>query len=214
MIFRERPKKYSKKLKETYVSKKKSLIITGLHASGKSKELKKIFENKESIFRQEKFVWISASNSLSDWFTNIKKNDTKEFLESFNEEERAEIEEDLKKQHIKIQNLINKTSQAVLFIDDIDYLQGKKKEIVKDLIKVSSIVVCTAKSIQEIDKTIISILDRKKYQEIELSSDQSYDATNIIFIVIILAMLATGNFELAALVMAGRFALKGKDTKK
>jgi len=215
LIFRERTKKYSKKLKETYVSKKKSLVITGLHAAGKSKELNKIFENKESIFRQEKFVRISATDSLSDWFiNNIKKNDTKEFLESFNEEERAEIEEDLKKQHIKIQNLINKTSKAVLFIDDIDHLQGKKKEIVKDLIKVSSIVVCTAKNIQEIDKTIVSILDRKKYQEIALSSDQSYDATNILFVVMILGMLVTGNFELAALIMAGRYALKGKDTKK
>ena len=215
LIFRERPQKYSKKLKETYVSKKKSLVITGLHASGKTKELKKIFKNKEDIFKQDKFVWISATDSLSDWFNlNLKKKDTVEFLESFSEEERAEIEEDLKKQHIRIQNLINKTTKAVLFLDDIDLLQGKKREVAKDIIKVSSIVICTAKNIQEIDKTVMYILNKKEYQEIALSSEQSYDATNILFMLMILAMVITGNIELAAIIMAGRYALKGKDTKK
>jgi len=197
------------------VSKKKSLVITGLHASGKTKELKKIFKNKEDIFKQDKFVWISATDSLSDWFNlNLKKKDTVEFLESFSEEERAEIEEDLKKQHIRIQNLINKTTKAVLFLDDIDLLQGKKREVAKDIIKVSSIVICTAKNIQEIDKTVMYILNKKEYQEIALSSEQSYDATNILFMLMILAMVITGNIELAAIIMAGRYALKGKDTKK
>ena len=214
IIFRERPKKYSKKVKETYISKKKNIIITGMHASGKTKELKKIFKNKESIFKQEKFVWISATDSLTDWFNqNLKKKDTVEFLESLSEEEKIEVEENIKKQHIRIQNLINKTSKAVLFIDDIDRLQGKKKEVVKDLIKVSSLVICTAKSIQDIDKTIMAILHRKTYQEVSLSSEQSYDATNILFVVMILTMVIIGNYELAVLIMAGRYALKGMDKK-
>jgi len=216
IIFRERPKKYSKTLKETYIPKTRSIIITGMHASGKSREIQKIFKDKESIFKHKNFIWISAIDPFSDWFNhNIKKDDTKDFLKSIeSEEERIEVEADIRKQHIKIQTLINKTSKAVLFIDDIDYLQGKKKEIVKDLIKISSLVVCTAKNTQEIDKTITSILHRKKYQEIALSSNQSYDATNILFVTMILGMLATGNLAMAMLVMAGRYALKGKDTKK
>jgi len=214
IIFRERPKKYSKKIKETYISKKQSIIITGMHASGKTKELKKLFKNKESIFKHNKFVWISATDSLADWLNqNIKNKDVIEFLESLSEEERTEVEENIKKQHIRIKNLINKTSKAVLFIDDIDRLQGKKKEVVKDLIKVSSLVICTAKSIRDIDKTIMAILHRKKYQEVTLSSEQSYDATNVLFVMMIITMVIIGNYELAFLIMAGRYALKGVSKK-
>lgn len=216
IIFRERPKKYSKKLKETYIAKTKSILITGLHASGKTKEIQKIFANKEKIYKNKKFIWIAASDPLSDWFNkNIKAQDTQEFLNSLeDEDEKLAVIKDIRKQHIKIQNLINKTEKAILFIDDIDRLQGKKKEVAKDLIKVSSLVICTAKTENEIDKTIASMLHRKKYQEIALNSEASYDATNILFVMIILSMLATGNLAMAGIVMAGRYALKGKDIKR
>jgi hypothetical protein len=217
LIFRERPKKYSKKLKETYIKKTRSLIIEGMHASGKSKELEKIIDAKEEIFKQNTFLHIRGTDPFSDWYnTNIKKRDINRVIqdESLTEEERAEIEADIRKQHIKIHTMIKKAEGSVLFIDDVDALQGKKIEIAKDLIKASSVVICTAKEEAEINKTITALLHRKGYDTVQLSSGSSYDATNILFVSMILAMIATGNHAMAMLVMAGRYALKGKDTKK
>ena len=217
LIFRERPKKYSKKLKETYVKKTRSLIIEGMHASGKTKELEKIVAAKEDIFKQSVFIHIRGADPFSDWYnTNIKKKDINRVIqdEELTEEERAEIEADIRKQHIKIHTMITKAKGSVLFIDDIDLLQGKKIEIAKDLIRAASVVICTAKSEAEINKTITSLLHRKGYDTISLGSSSSYDATNILFVTMVLAMVATGNHAMAMLVMAGRYALKGKDTKK
>lgn len=217
LIFRERPKKYSKKLKETYIKKTRSLIIEGMHASGKTKELEKIIKAKEEIFKQTTFIHIRGTDPFSDWYnTNIKKKDINKVLndEGLSEEERAEIEADIRKQHIKIHTMITKAKGSVLFVDDIDALQGRRIEIVKDLIRASAVVICTAKEESEINKTITSLLHRKGYDTVSLGSSSSYDATNILFVTMVLAMVATGNHAMAMLVMAGRYALKGKDTKK
>jgi hypothetical protein len=217
LIFRERPKKYSKTIKETYIKKTKSLIIEGMHASGKSKELQKIINSKEEIFKQNTFISIRGTDPFSDWYnTNINKQDINNVIqdENLSEDEKIEIETDIRKQHIKIHTLIKKTERAVLFVDDINMLQGKKIEIVKDLIKACSIVICTTKEEADINKTITALLHRKGYETIQLNSGTSYDATNVLFVTFVLAMFATGNHAMAMLIMAGRYALKGKETKK
>ena len=213
IYFRTRPKKFAK-AKDHYISKKKSLLIEGMNASGKSKEIKKLFDRKNEVYIKEKeFIFLKATDSLTDWFqANLKKSDANKLLEdpSLTDEEKEEIEDNINKQYIKIQMLIRKTKGAVLFVDDIDQLSGKKLEVVKDLVKVSKLVIATCKSKRDINKTILNYLDTKQYQEIKLKSDSSYDATNILFVVVILALLATGNLSVAAVLMAGRFALKEK----
>ena len=214
LIFRERSKKYSKDLKETYIKKTQSLIILGSHASGKTKEVNKIYKESHNIYKQKEQIYINAIDPFTDWYNkNIKKKDTDKFIESLDENEVEETIADIKKQHIKIQTLINKCDKNILFIDDIDLLRGKKKEIVKDMMRVSSLIICTAKNRQDIDKTLLNILQKKSYKEIALLSDVSYDATNLIFIAMVVGMLATGMHELAILIMAGRYIIKGKDKK-
>jgi len=214
VIFRERSKKYSKKINETYIKKTLSLIIVGSHASGKTKELNKIYKESINIYKQQTAIYISAIDPFSDWYNkNIRKKDIDNFINTLEENEKDEVMEDIKKQHIKIQSLINKTQGAILYVDDIDKMNGKKKEITKDLVSVASIIICTAKDTNGIDKTIQNMLFNKGYEEIILMSDVSYDATNTIFIMMILGMFATGMHEVALLIMAGRYVLKGNDKK-
>ena len=214
-MFRSRSKKFSKKVDELYIPKTKSIVISGMHHSGKTRELNKLFESKETIFKQTNFVRIQGQDPFSDWYNqNIKKDDQRKFVESFkDQDDQITAEADIRKQHIKIHNLIHRTTKSVLFVDDIDQVSGKKKETLKDLIRVSTIVICTCKDIKELDKTLSTMLYRMQYTEISLKSDTSYDATNILFVMMVLGMLATGNPALAVLVMAGRYALKGKDKK-
>jgi hypothetical protein len=217
IIFRERNKKYSKKVKETYISKKKSILIRGLHASGKTREFEKILKEKESLYKNKEFIVLRGNESFTDWYNkNIKKKDIVKVLEDeeLTEEEREVLEADIKKAHIKAHTLIKKADKAVLIIDDIDLVSGKKLEILKDMLKVCSVFVATCKQEDEINKTLLSIMKNKSYTLISLSSKEAYDATNILFMMFIVSLFATGNYSLAMLVMAGRYALKGQDLKK
>ncbi len=214
LVFREKPKKFSKKCKETYIKKTESLIITGMHSSGKTRELQKIIKNKDLIYKKTKFIILKGTDSLSDWFThNIDDDDIYTYLNQYTEDEKIVIEKEMKKQYMKIEVLKNKAKNSVLIIDDIDRLSGKKTEVVKDLVRDSRIVIATAKELLEIDRTINSLLHYKKYREISLGTSQSYDATNILFVMILMGMVATGAYELAVLIMAGRYALKGKERR-
>jgi len=214
LVFREKPEKFSKKCKEIYIKKTESLIITGMHSSGKTREINKIIKNREVIYKNTKFIILKGTDSLSDWFIhNINDEDVENHLNGFDEDEKIVLEKEIKKQYMRVEILKTKSKNSILIIDDLDKLNGKKKEIVKDLIRDSKVVIATAKELIEIDRTISSLLHYKKYKEISLGTNQSYDATNILFVMILMGMVATGAYELAVLIMAGRYAIKGKDRK-
>lgn len=208
LILREKKDKFDKNYKETYIKKTLSLMIIGLHSSGKSKELKKIWKQRKELYpKVNDFIYLNALDSFSEWYqVNIKELDRVIFLNK--QEDEANI--NIKDQYIKIQNLVDKSKGAILFIDDIDLLRGKKKEIVKDMLKSCKIVISTAKEKKNIDKTIDNILYTKKYQEIHLASIVSYDATNIIFFGAMATMMATGMHELAIGIMGVRYLMGGK----
>ena len=217
IVFRERKKKFDKKVKETYVSKRKSLGIFGLNASGKSKELKKLWEAKKEIWNKKNFIMISAKDSLSEWIhKNIRETDTIDFTEEHFEdfhEIGLSLDRELNKQYVKTQILVNKSNSAILFVDDLDSLSGKKLEIAKEMIRNSSQVIFTASSHLHINKTIASILKTKNIMELNLKTEASYDATNTVLAMFIISLFVTGNYELAMLVMAARFMSRPKATK-
>ncbi|EJJ7411242.1 hypothetical protein NJL15_001760 [Campylobacter coli] len=71
--------------------------------------------------------------------------------------------------------------------------------------------IATAKDEISINKTIGGILKsrRKKLEIVSLSSKASIDATNALLVLFVLALFATGLYELALLVTAGRIAMRG-----
>lgn len=210
ILFRERSKVYSKKYKEKYVPKKHSILISGLEASGKSKMLNKLYESRHEVYPKSKgFIFIKSTDSLTDWFRNFDDNDVNCYLGELEEEEVISIENDLKKQYMKIQILITTAKDKIVFIDDIDMVTGKKKEVIKDILRVSKIVIATTKDDKVMDKSIVNFFYRTEHTVIPLGTEGSYDATNYIFVTMLLAMVASGAYELAAVVMMLRYGMKG-----
>lgn len=210
ILFRERNKVYSKRYKEQYVPKKNSILITGLESSGKSKMLLKLYEEKENVYPKSKgFILIKATDSLSDWFRNIDEEDVNNYLDELEEDEVKIIENDLKKQYMKIQILLNKCRNKILFVDDIDKVTGKKKEVMKDLLRASKIVIATSQDDKKMDKSIVNFFYKTEHTIIPLGTQNSYDATNYIFVTMLLAMVASGAYEVAAVVMMLRYGMKG-----
>jgi len=210
ILFRERSKVYSKKYKEKYVPKKHSILISGLEASGKSKMLNKLYESRHEVYPKSKgFIFIKSTDSLTDWFRNFDDNDVNCYLGELEEEEVISIENDLKKQYMKIQILITTAKDKIVFIDDIDMVTGKKKEVIKDILRVSKVVIATTKDDKVMDKSIVNFFYRTEHTVIPLGTEGSYDATNYIFVTMLLAMVASGAYELAAVVMMLRYGMKG-----
>jgi len=210
ILFRERSKVYSKKYKEKYVPKKHSILISGLEASGKSKMLNKLYESRHEVYPKSKgFIFIKSTDSLTDWFRNFDDNDVNCYLGELEEEEVISIENDLKKQYMKIQILITTAKDKIVFIDDIDMVTGKKKEVIKDILRVSKVVIATTKDDKVMDKSIVNFFYRTEHTVIPLGTQGSYDATNYIFVTMLLAMVASGAYELAAVVMMLRYGMKG-----
>ena len=218
LIFRERKRKYEKE-SDTYISKVKPVIIYGKAAAGKSKEISKLWEQKQEIWDEKKysFIWFSGTDSITEI---LHKNLTDEDNAKFSEDKLEEyldfdidLDEHINKQYIKLRILSEKAKSSILFMDDTDKLTGKKLEIAKELLRNSKNFIITATDEHTINKTIRHMVIRKRPTLIDLNTSTSYDATNIVFVVFIISLFTTGMYEMAMLVMAGRFAMKGMETK-
>ena len=218
LIFRERKRKYEKE-SDTYISKVKPVIIYGKAAAGKSKEISKLWEQKQEIWDEKKysFIWFSGTDSITEI---LHKNLTDEDNAKFSEDKLEEyldfdidLDEHINKQYIKLRILSEKAKSSILFMDDTDKLTGKKLEIAKELLRNSKNFIITATDEHTINKTIRHMVIRKRPTLIDLNTSTSYDATNIVFVVFIISLFTTGMYEMAMLVMAGRFAMKGMGSK-
>lgn len=220
LYLREKKNVYDKP-KETYISKKGSLMIFGIEASGKSHKLATIVRNADELWAKETKIIFKASDSLSEiLYKNLDGDEETQKLlitsphapmECVGEDgEEVEIY-DVKKQYVKFEALLEKAKKSVLIIDDLDKVQGKKLELTKDLLRHCKRFVITAKSEDNINRTLRNIINRRKMKisTVQLSSKASVDATNILFAMFVLGLFATGLTEAAMLVMVGRYIMKG-----
>lgn len=216
LYLREKNNVYDKP-KETYISKKGSLIIYGIEASGKSHKLITIVKNADALWAKETKIIFKATDSLSEILhKNLDGDEETQKLLITEEHDLDDIEDindliDVKKQYIKFEALNEKAKKSVLIIDDIDKLAGKKLELVKDLMRNCKRFVITAKSEDSIHRTIRNIMFKRKMKThtVQLTSKASVDATNILFAMFIIGLFIGGLPEAAMLVMAGRYTLKG-----
>jgi len=210
LYLREKKSVYDKP-KETYISKKGSLMIYGINASGKSHKLQTIIRNKDALWKKEKKIIFKATDSLSEiLYKNLDGDEETQKLLIADEDNEVEVI-DVKKQYVKFDALMEKAKNSVLIIDDVDKITGKKLELTKDLLRHCKRFVLTAKSENSINRTLRNIIFRRKMKiaTVQLSSKASVDATNILFAMFVLGLFVSGMQEAAVLVMAGRFAMKG-----
>ncbi len=208
---------FDKNPKEIYISKKGSLVIYGIEASGKSQKLKTIIAMSDQLWRNETKIIFKATDSLSEiLFKNLEGDEeTKELLfEEQEDMESLDMQRTLgavKKQCVKFEALIEKAKNSVLIIDDIDKITGKKLELTKDLLRNCKRYIITAKGEDGINRTLRNIMFKRKMKisTVQLTSNASVDATNILFAIFILGLFVGGLPEMAMLVMAGRMVTKG-----
>jgi predicted PilT family ATPase len=225
LYFREKNNKMSKKEKSTYISKSKNILISGEVASGKTKELIKLYRGKEAIYNslktQNKFIYFDCNVSLSE-ILQIFEESLEKITRTFTSQELQirlnNIEDDeeqdnknSKTLYTKIKTLEEYSKGAILFIDDINKATGRKLETLKNLVKNSKIWIATTKSSHTINQNLqksMNLKNKDSYYNFTLYTTQAVDATNILFIIFIIFLVTIGQTDMAILLMAGRFMLK------
>jgi len=208
------------KPKETYISKKGSLLIFGIEASGKSHKLATIVRNVDALWKKETKIIFKASDSLSEiLYKNLDNDEETQKLLITSPANIACVGDngedvelfDIKKQYVKFEALVEKAKNSVLIIDDLEKVTGKKLELTKDLIRSCKRFVITARSEDSINRTLRNTMFKRKMKitKVQLSSKASVDATNILFAIFIIGLFVGGLPELAMFVMAGRMIMKG-----
>jgi hypothetical protein len=226
LYFREKKTRRSKKEKATYISKSKNILISGEIASGKTKELIKLYRGKETIYNnlktQNKFIYFDCNVSLSEIlqiFEESLEKVTKTFtpqelqirLNNIEVDDEEQDNKNSKTLYTKIKTLEEYSKGAILFVDDINKASGRKLETLKSLVKNSKIWIATTKSSHTINQNLqksMNLKNKDSYYNFTLYTTQAVDATNILFIIFIIFLIALGQTDMAILLMAGRFMLK------
>ncbi len=218
LILREKNTIYDKP-KETYISKKGSLLIYGIEASGKTQKLSTIVKQVDNLWKNETKIIFKATDSLSEILHKNLDGDeetqklliTSEDIENLDDVEDLADILDVKKQYVKFEALNEKAKNSILIIDDIDKLNGKKLELTKDLLRNCKRFVISAKSEDSINRTLRNIMFKRKMKitTVQLTSKASVDGTNILFAIFLMGLLIGGMPEMAMMVMMGRFLMKG-----
>ena len=213
IIYREKYR-YSNDMKERYISKKVSLLIYGLETSGKTRELNKIYNNKDIIFadlKKYKTIFIHSTDSLAEiFFNNLDSDDMQEYILSLEDNKQDEAQKNINKQFIKTEALKFKAKKSFLFVDDIDKFTGKKLEILKSLVRNCKKVYATAQNDKAIHKTIYKIIENKGFTSINLKTTNSFDATNYVLIAMMVPFALSGQYPVVMmLLLANRYIDKG-----
>jgi len=192
---------------EIYIKKTKVHLIVGGKGSGKTRELMKIVSWSKKLYKREG-IYINVEEPISDWYKRAGI-ESKEIrgLKGFEKNEK----------------LIEKATDKVVCIDNIDKATGQKKEVIKALIRNSYICFVSATNIKEINVGIIKELrDKVNLKEwdnidtIDLGTEfEILEVSNILAIVIVLILIIVyGQYWAFGLIFVFRYMSREGKQKK
>jgi len=197
------------------LSRKRPVLVTGAHDSGKSRWLERLHTEAPGIWGKKTdapALWLGALRPLAAWseqdhvivWWDARAKRSAEGGQAGPEArpwaklrawERAEL----------LPDYLRDTG-AVLFLDDAHKLAGRKLQIARECTLAARIWCVAASEEQRIPPNLRSVLMRRDPQIFRLDSEVAYDATNIFVWCLALALLAAGAWEAGAAV-AGLKAL-------
>ena len=211
-------RKYGNELDQTCITRKRPLLITGAHDSGKSRWLTRMYDDAMPIWgarHKSPPLFLSALRPLAAW------SDTpcvRDWWEEGRKKETIKFEDDditpprlpwaKLKQWERSEALPDycRDTGAVLFIDDAHKLAGRKLEIARLCVLSSRIHVVAASEEQRISPNLRAVIMRRDPQVFRLDSEVAYDATGLLMWLFIALSMGAGFWEVS-LVLGGLKAL-------
>lgn len=201
-VVRERERRFGKVIEERVLSVTRDILISGPHASGKSRWLDKLHKQAVEVWGTKKeLLYLRSVEPLQRWYEDprVIAHATARGLnwQKLKSYERAD-------------ELIRwVTDQKVLvMMDDAHKLTGRKLDVATRVAGSARQVIVSAFDEQQIPISLRLLLVHRRPQRVLLESKAAYDATSVtLWLTILIAMMA-GWWQLAA-VMGGMKVLAG-----
>jgi hypothetical protein len=200
----------SKDRKERALKRRECQLITGAHDSGKSRWISRLKESRTEIWGEMKDpIHLEGLMPLSSWIDvpgialwYEKRNEDKDHSvawEKLNLQQKAEFLSDY---------LLD--TQALLFIDDAHRLTGRKAQIARKCLLSAKIWIMSASEEGRLPPSIRPIVERRSPQRTNLESDVSYDSTQIFMWLLVVICVASGAWEIGAVLGGLQMLGKGR----
>jgi hypothetical protein len=207
-------RKYGKVLEHKYIGTKKSVLITGAHASGKSYWLDRLHKDAARVWVRipAKPLHLAAVRPLSSW-TDVKH------LELW-WAARENLDDDRHWTKLKAWERVDwmpeylRETGAVLFIDDAHNLSGRKLKLTQDCVRAAKVWVMTAADEGRIAPGLRKDVLAAEPQTFRLDSEVAYDATSILMWVAMLICLGFGAYEIAMVLGGLKMLASGNRASK
>ncbi len=222
-IVKKKDRKYGPVVDTEIIGRKAPTLITGMHDSGKSRMLNKIYAEEREIFGAKikaPALWLGALQPLAAWSDS---QNIAEWWDKRAAEQEARLSEKNDVDRSKLPRPWSKLKAwektealpdyiadtgAVVFLDDCHKLAGRKLQIARECAMAARIWIASASTEARIPPNLRSVMLRRDPQFIRLGSDVAYDATNIFTWLLAVALIVAGAWE-AGFVVAGMKALAG-----
>lgn len=213
-LFVTKTERMGNTISEEPISTKRPILVTGAHDSGKSKWVDRLYENAGEIWGTKSKtapLYLHTLRPLTAW---SDEPDVEKWWEAKREEEEKTDWDNARapwkalKHYQRAEALADycKDTKAVLFIDDAHKLAGRKLQIARQCVMNARVFVISASEEQRLPPNLRTVVMRRDPQIFRLNSEVSYDATNLLMWAFLVACLAAGWWEAAA-VLGGLKAL-------
>ena len=191
----------------------KLVMIVGQHDSGKSRYLQKFFDFAE-IYRpqmmkgttkttksmllqseMEKPIYIKQIDNQSEWFLQVK--------DWYEELYKKEFRKLTTSQKVNTVCEYLEQTRALLLVDDIEMMTGKKVQFVKQMVDSAYRAVVTCRNEVRIHPSLRGTVMAKCEQIVRLESQVSYDATPVILAIIMVIIGFAINPLFGAMLLLG-----------
>lgn len=199
-VVRDRFRKFGQITNEDALSIKRDILITGPNASGKTRWLRKLYENGQQVWRMDLF-FVRGLDPVASWVDDPRIQEHVEMHCGNWAKSKA---------HERIEEMIDwlRTKKVVLLIDDAHKLSGRKLDIAIRMAREATILCVGASSEQSIPISLRMLIDSRDPQKVLLQSDAAYDMTGLVLWLFILAAIGLGWWQLA-MVIGGTKVLAG-----
>ena len=218
-VLKKKSRKYGPVVDTEIIGRKTPTLITGMHDSGKSRMLNKIYNEEREIFGakiKSPALWLGALQPLAAWSDNPAiaawwdrraDEQAEKTASDSNNPPRPWAKLKAWEKTEALPDYIAETG-AVVFLDDCHKLAGRKLQIARECAMAARIWIASASTEARIPPNLRSVMLRRDPQIIRLESDVAYDATNVFTWLLAVGLIVAGAWE-AGFVVAGLKALAG-----
>lgn len=209
-LYRVRHRKYGPIVHEQVLKRTVDIAIYGPHGAGKSRWLAKLSGGAAEVWPGRPAAMLRAVEPLANW----TEQPTVEAWHDARQDKRAPWVKLRQSERVELLVAWCEDQRAVLLIDDMHRLSGRKADLIGRLVERAHVVAYTASDEARIPMSLRLILGRRTPQVVRLSSTAAYDYTGALTWLLCIVAAAMGAWPVAAAIGGLKLAARGNRAAK